>query len=184
MAVAKITREDLRSYLEGERSKITENLQNWRYDRGKDIRILNEAIDGLRALDGGEVPPIFLKTNKKSWGDWPVQALVLELKALQHIAKLREIGYSASKAYTRVAKRYQVEVDQIKQWRRRLIKLGEIDGLTVVEHEHDAVLIHRTAPKLAKQPLSPKVLLKHTFKQIKRDGEAFRLARKKKKSPT
>ena len=92
------------------------------------LNVLLKLIQGLRMLEKGEVPPIFVPKKVKTRGK-PVTVRNYRLKAISAVWALREAGYSAEKAMQFVADAHGVTPEAVRKWRRELGKSSEPDDL-------------------------------------------------------
>jgi hypothetical protein len=147
-------------------------------------KLLNEAVDGLDALDGGEIPPIFEPAETNAKFTKPVTLQGLQLAALGHIAVLTAMGYPAIYGRRMIAAAFGYPLGEsaegtVRKWRERLLKAnpGELNAA-----EKTAIAVYRTH-----QNLSWPYTLESVLRSIKRDGDKFQLIKDKKtqgKNPT
>jgi len=132
------------------------------------VPLLRQAVEGLDALSYGQTPPIFEKTTQKHWGVEPYTARNLRLKAVGFVALLHAKEYTVGKAKHAVARAYGRSTSAIEAWRK------------------DQALGKTASPGL--QSIMQKITrCKSTWnegralKELKKAGNEFKLAMKKKK---
>ncbi len=85
-------------------------------------KLLHQAIDGLDALDRGEVQEIFSPAPTRAWGTMPATVKRYQFKALGYITLLHEMGWKVKEATKAVAEAYSETTDVVTQWRKTLKK--------------------------------------------------------------
>jgi hypothetical protein len=112
------SRKRLREFLEGYLAEMTFVLRR-DADAGL-VRLLQDAIAGLEALDYGEAHSIFKPTATGRRGLRPAEARRLQVQALRHESALRCLGHSRDGARKKIADAYGVSPDRIRDWLRAL----------------------------------------------------------------
>jgi hypothetical protein len=130
------------------------------------VALLRQAVEGLDALSYGQTTPIFAKTTQKHWGVEPYTARNLRLKAVGFVAHLHAKGYTVGKARHAVARAYGRSTSAIEAWQK------------------DQALGKTTNPDL--QSIMKKITKAawnedRALKELKKAGNEFKLAMKKKK---
>jgi hypothetical protein len=85
---------------------------------------IDEAIEGLYALEFGEALPIFKPSKTKAKGATPYCAKKYRMKAVGFVNLLCTKGYKAGKARAKVAAVYGVERATVKGWQFGLGKIN------------------------------------------------------------
>ena len=133
--------------------------------------VLREAIEGLYALDQGEVRPIFKKASTTTRGAYPATLQHCRRQAVTYVKILNQkCGLKVHKAKEQVAEAYGITIDNLDIWRKNLkplvppsLKLGS------------KVIV--SSPEMIEFPVSKDGILK----ELKEWGRKYRDARKMKK---
>jgi len=178
LGLADITRSDLRAFLEGERARLEEGVEAPPHNYELRLRLLNRAIQGLDALDYGEVQPMFAPSGEHRWGTQPFKARNLQTAAVGHVSVLQEMGLSVKDAIEKVAERYGYgnTPSTVTKWRKEAAKKAKSKGADLYAPDRVAALVYRSAQKLGWAPSKEEML-----EAIAQDGKAFQEARAKKK---
>jgi hypothetical protein len=84
------------------------------------MRLLGPVLSALDDLDHGQAPPLFKPTPTRRRTSRPADARRLQLSALRHEAALRRRGMSQEQARGEVADAYEVSVETIRSWKKKL----------------------------------------------------------------
>ena len=88
--------------------------------------VLHKAIEGLYALDEGEVPPIFKKAPTTAHGAYPAMLRRCRRQAVTDVAVLKErCGWSIEDAVFEVVEAYDITDNSVRGWRKEFKPLGE-----------------------------------------------------------
>jgi hypothetical protein len=133
-------------------------------------QVLQHLIAGLKALEGGEAPPLFVPKKVKARGKWPATVRKLRLHAICAVATLRMAGCLAHEATSLVADAFAVDDETVRKWRKTLGKATkdteDVEALTVQLH---------WAPRIHGPWTKDRLL-----DEVKRKGEEFKKAQVKK----
>lgn len=136
-------------------------------------QLLDEAIEGLAALDGGEVPAIFAPAKIQGWYKKKYTVRQLKIMAVALVALLKELGYSVAKARTFVASHYGETDEAVRRWTRDFARSNP-EGLA--QAKAATVGVYRTWKRLGWHYKIP-----HALKQVESAGRQFYKAREGKK---
>jgi transposase-like protein len=78
--------------------------------------LLEEAVDGIDMLDGGEVPEIFRPAKLSRWYTNPETIKRLRIRAAAQTALLIEMGHPTGQAQSDVASEYNVSPETVRKW--------------------------------------------------------------------
>jgi hypothetical protein len=158
-----ITRAYILEVLEGELNALEERQAT---DENEAFRkVLVHLVAGFEALEGGEVPSLFVPKKVKARGKWPAKVRKLKLIAIGAVRALRKNGYSAQEAIEIVAEAHAVSADAVRQWRKTLGKDTDLEAKMLMGQLPNSVF------------LKPEEGL---LKAVERTGQAFKDAQEKK----
>jgi transposase-like protein len=119
------TRTQIIQILEGELNAIEDRDTE---DNAQLHHVLNLLIAGLKALEGGEVPPLFDKRKVTAKGKWPAKVRKQRFLAIGAVKALVKAGYKVWEATEIVAKSHGVSPDAVRQWRKTLGKDTDVEA--------------------------------------------------------
>jgi len=131
--------------------------------------LLSEAVEGLDALNLGEIPAIFAPAKVKERWLKPATIRYFKLRALGYVALLRELGRSPESAIAEVADAYNVSEDTIRKWKKTLDKDRSPETMRI---KREPRLVYLSAKKL-NWPVSEQGL----FTKMQRDGLELKKAK-------
>jgi hypothetical protein len=112
-----ITRAQVIQILVGEINAIEDRDTE---DNAQIHQVLNVLSASLKALEGGEVPPLFTPKNVTAKGKRPATLRKCRLIAIGAVSALRKAGYKVENAIDIVADAYGLSPDAMRQWRKTL----------------------------------------------------------------
>lgn len=125
-----ITRAQIIQILEGELNAIEECDTA---DNAQIHQVLKILIVSLKALEGGEVPPLFAPTKVKAKGKRPATLRKRRLIAIGAVSALRKAGYKVEEAIDIVADACGLSSDAIRQWRKTLGKDADPEAQALMQ---------------------------------------------------
>ena len=125
-----ITRAQIIQILEGELNAI-EDCDT--ADNAQLHHALKILTAGLKALEGGEAPALFVPTKVSAKGKRPVTLRKCRLMAIGAVRALAEAGYNVGPAIEIVADAYGSSAETIRQWRKTLGKETDAEAQILMQ---------------------------------------------------
>lgn len=136
------------------------------------LRILYLAVDGLDDLDFGQTNEIFMAADVSLWGKSPATAKRYQAHAIGYVLLLREMGFSAGDAESKVASGYGIQANALHQWKK------EMGGTTDPRLQEIISRAKRQFENLQRLKHPPSI--EGVLAQIEKAGKIFREARRTK----
>ena len=145
------------------------------------LGVLEEATEGLEALDFGEVPDLFAPIATKRKGRHPRTAEHFRQVAYGFIEILLLHGYEVKKALNAVAKAYfgeRANAEAIKQWRKRIKKQLKDADFAIGSPAREMLGVERTMITIGRKSTEAEILARLT-----KAGKAYQSAMRSRKGP-